>query len=128
MLASAGWKPSRTCIDADLPRWRMRRCSPSPLPSASPSGLRCEVIRKLRPERMRSATARAASGRFVAMILLDLLQQRFDAAGARRCFVVAKVELGSDAEVDPLPQEVTDASALGVQVAGDLQRLLLIEA
>src|SRR5437867_9540929 len=52
---------------AVLPSRRMRRCNPSPLPRASPSGLRCDVIRKLRPARTRSATSWAAVSGVIVM-------------------------------------------------------------
>src|ERR1041385_5154827 len=114
MLCSALPKPSRTCTLALLPIARISPCSARPLPSASPSGLRCEVMRKLRPARMRSATSRAAASGFVVVVgvvvvlvivRFEVVEQRFDAARPRRRIVVAEVELRRVAEMDALAEE-----------------------
>src|SRR5438132_6854216 len=101
MLCSGLLKPSRTNTLASLPSLRMIFCSAIPLPSASPSGLRCDVMRKRRPARMRSATSRAALSGFVVavvVVVIGFLRHHFgedalDATGAHRRFVVSKVEL-----------------------------------
>src|SRR5581483_12055727 len=199
MLCSGWLKPSRTCISARFPICRIRRCSARPLPSASPSGLRCDVIRKLLPPRIRAATSFAARSGVVVMpsvcpssaatrhllpasrgeglrlglarsmypahlvnqslsvprptqcrasrrerakrveglravrhsrlplILLDVREQLLDAPCPRRRFVVAEFELGCDAQVDALAEEVTDAAALCAQLLHDLLRLVFLE-
>src|ERR1700737_1764157 len=124
MLKSARLNPSRTCMAAVLPRRRISRCNPSPLPRASPSGLRWEVIRKLRPLRMRSATSRAALSGLV--IFLDIAQQLLDAPGAGQGFVVTKVELWSEAQSDPLSEKMPDLALQCIQVARDLLGLLFV--
>src|SRR2546423_5957786 len=120
MLCSAELNPSRTCTCASLPSWRMRRCRARPLPRASPSGLRCEVMRKLRPARMRSATSFAARSGFIVRWIL--FQQRLDAAGARRGVVVLEVELRSVAEADALAEIRADAPAPLLQRIDDPAR------
>src|SRR5256885_377903 len=127
MLYSARLNPSRTCIAAFLPRRRMRRCSPRPLPRASPSGLRCEVIRKLRPLRTRSATSLAAFSGFV-ILFLDVAQQLLDAPGARVGLVVPKIEVRRDSQANSLPEKMPDPPLLRVEVLRDLLRLLLIQS
>src|SRR5262249_43449950 len=106
MLCNAGVNPSRTCIRAILPIWRIRRSSARPLPRASPSGLGGEVIRKFRPPRMRPATSFAATSGL--LILLDVGQQLLDAAGPRRSLVVAKVEFRSESQTYALAQKMPD--------------------
>src|SRR6185436_15452353 len=99
-----------------------------PEPSASPSGLRCAVMRKLLPERMRSATSRAATSGFCVVVVVVVVvivlagwyvaalrnvvlvsflrrvldQQRLDAARPHRRLVILEVELGCIAQMDPL--------------------------
>src|SRR5260221_5518645 len=127
MFSSGLPKPSRTCTWASLPSWRMRRCRARPLPSASPSGLRCEVIRKLRPLRLRSATARAPSSGWVVGLTVGLIvgfvvivlfavwcileQQGLDPAGSQPCFVVAEVELRRVPQTNALAEEMPRPSA-----------------
>src|SRR5437773_541501 len=127
MLYSARLNPSRTCIAAVLPSRRIRRCSPRPLPRASPSGLRCEVIRKLRPLRTRSATSFAAFSGFV-ILFLDVAQQLLDAPGARVGLVVAKLEVRRDTQANSLPEKMPDPSLLLVEILRDLLRLFLVQA
>src|SRR5262249_6196712 len=126
MWRSAALNPSRTCTRASLPIWRIRRCSARPLPSASPSGLRCEVMRKLRPSRMRSATCCAARSGLVTWWIL--LQQRLDAAGARRGVVVLEIELGSVAKPDSSSQERADTTAPLLQRVDHAARFLLVQS
>src|SRR5436305_5190922 len=138
MWRSAALNPSRTCTRASLPICRMRRCRARPLPSASPSGLRCEVMRKLRPARMRSATSRAAASGFVVVVgvvvgvlvivRFEIVEQRFDAARPRRRVVVAEVELRRVAEMDALAEERADPRSALLQRADHLLRLLFLEA
>src|ERR1051325_3283931 len=128
MLRSAAPKPSRTCTRACLPICRMRRCRASPLPSASPSGLRCEVMRKLRPARMRSATCWAPRSGFGFIAGRILFQQRLDAAGARGGVVVFEVELGSVAEPDALAEERADAAAALLEGVHGVARLVFAQA
>src|SRR5205823_576044 len=126
MLRSAAPKPSRTCTRACLPSWRMRRCSARPLPSASPSGLRCEVMRKLRPARMRSATCCAPRSGFIAGRIL--FQQRLDAAGERGGVVVSEVELRSVAKANAPAEERADAAAALLQRVDGVARLIFVQA
>src|SRR5262249_16673603 len=126
MWRSAALNPSRTCTRASLPIWRIRRCSASPLPSASPSGLRCEVMRKVRPARMRSATCCAARSGLVTWRIL--FQQRLDAAGARRGVVVLEIELASVAEPDSRSQERANGAAPLLQRVDHAARFLLVQA
>src|SRR5256885_13768586 len=105
MLCSEGVNPSRTCMRALLPICRISRCSARPLRRASPSGLRCDVMRKLRPARMRSATSLdAMSG---LLIFLDVRQQLLNATGAGGSVVVAKIELRRHAQMDALAEEMS---------------------
>src|SRR5881394_979272 len=107
----------------------MRRCRARPLPRASPSGLRCEVIRKLRPARMRSATSRAArSGFGLVIVRWILFQQRLDAPGARGRVVVLEVELRSVAEADALAEEGADAAAPLLESVDHIAHLVLVQA
>src|SRR4051794_41071185 len=136
MLRSGLPKPSRTCTFASLPSWRMRRCRARPLPSASPSGLRCEVMRKLRPPRIRSATARAPSSGFVGfgvgfVIVIRsrwiLGQDRLDAAGAHGRLVVAEVELRRVAQTDALAEEMPHLPLRLGELLHQRLRLFLVE-
>src|ERR1700682_1566309 len=151
MFISGLAKPSRTWTLASLPSWRMRRCSARPLPRASPSGLRCEVMRKLRPERMRSATARMpSSGLFVVVAFVVWLivgfvrvvmigfveglvrrrlvfaQQRLDAVGAEGRLVEAEVELRRVAQTNPLSEKMPRPPLPLDHRADARQRILVI--
>src|SRR5450432_3216455 len=139
MFMSGFAKPSRTTIFDCLPSLRISRCSAIPLPRASPSGLRCDVMRKLWPARMRSATSRAATSGFwlVVVVVVVILsfrfrcvfdEQRLDAAGPHRRLVVLEVELGCVAQVDPLAEESADAALCVLQFLDLLLRLFLLEA
>src|SRR5260370_875794 len=127
MLYSARLNPSRTCIATVLPRRRMSRCSPRRWPRASPSGLRCEVIRKLRPLRTRSATSLAAFSGFV-ILFLDVAQQLLDASGARGGLVVPKIEVRRESQADSLPEKMADPPFLLIEILRDLLGLLLIQS
>src|SRR2546425_1144569 len=126
MLWSGFENPSRTVTRALLPSLRINPCRAMPLPRASPSGLRCEVMRKLRPSRMRAPTSAAAVsglvvgiGVVVVVVMFwlrlgfrcDLHQDFLDPAGAHGRLVVLEVELRREAEPDALPEELAHAAA-----------------
>src|SRR5437667_1207016 len=84
-------------------------------------------MRKLRPARMRSATARAASsGLLIARWIL--FQQRLDPPCARGSIVVAEIELRGVAEMDPLAQKGADAAAALLQLVDHALRLFFLES
>src|SRR3981081_3168896 len=103
----------------------MSPCSARPLPSASPSGLRWEVMRKFLPERIRSATSCASVSIVVVVVVLfsfkwdaralggvlfalDIREQILHPSGAHPRLVVLELELRRVAQPDSLSEEVPD--------------------
>src|SRR5438552_7298872 len=134
MLCSGLLNPSRTKMLASLPSLRMIFCSAMPLPRASPSGLRWEVIRKRRPARMRSATSAAAKSGFVvvvgAWLILghDLRENALDPARAHRRFGVSEIELRRIAEANAPAEQRADVALALLQLLDRRLRVVLAQA
>src|SRR5687767_15294843 len=79
---------------------------------ASPSGFRCDVIRKLRPERMRSTTCWQAASRVSSGVTvigrLHFLEDAVNGLGPFRSGVQLEIELGGIAEIGSLGQQVPE--------------------